>query len=48
MHIFKLTDIQKNILIASIMGDGEITKIYKNSRRKYNSYRGHFGVQQLE
>ncbi|MBT2615156.1 MULTISPECIES: DNA endonuclease [unclassified Bacillus (in: firmicutes)] len=41
-----LTDIQKNILYASIISDGEITKIYKNSRRKNNSYREHYGTSQ--
>ncbi len=43
-----LTSIQQNILIASIMGDGEITKIYKNSRRKNHSYREHYGEFQEE
>lgn len=42
-----LTEFQQNILIASILGDGEITKIYKNSRRKNNSYREHFSIAQL-
>jgi hypothetical protein len=41
-----LTEIQKNILYASIISDGEITKIYKNSRRKNNSYREHYGKSQ--
>ncbi|OOE03638.1 DNA endonuclease [Anoxybacillus kestanbolensis] len=41
-----LTPIQQNILIASIIGDGEITKIYPNSRRKNHSYREHFGLDQ--
>jgi hypothetical protein len=36
------------VLLASILADGEITKIYKNSRRKNNSYREHFGVSQTE
>jgi LAGLIDADG DNA endonuclease family len=44
----QLTPIQQNILVASIMGDGEITKIYRNSRRKNHSYREHFGIQQEE
>lgn len=39
---------QQCVLLASIIADGEITKIYKNSRRKNNSYREHFGVSQLE
>lgn len=39
---------QQCVLLASIIADGEITKIYKNSRRKNNSYREHFGVGQLE
>lgn len=30
----KLTPVQQNVLIASIIGDGEITKLYKKSRRK--------------
>ncbi|MBD8071401.1 DNA endonuclease [Bacillus sp. PS06] len=47
-HFDQLTNIQKNILIASIMGDGEITKIYKGSRRKNNSYREHFGMGQIK
>ncbi|SIS43016.1 DNA endonuclease [Salimicrobium flavidum] len=41
-----LTEIQRNMLIASIMGDGEITKLYPGSRRKNNSYREHYGVEQ--
>ncbi|MBZ9535250.1 DNA endonuclease [Cytobacillus oceanisediminis] len=41
-----LTDIQRNILIASIIADGEITKIYKQSRRKNHSYREHYGKDQ--
>lgn len=41
-----LTEIQRNILIASIIADGEITKIYKNSRRKNHSYREHYGRDQ--
>lgn len=44
----QLTPIQQNILVASIMGDGEITKIYPNSRRKNHSYREHFGAHQEE
>ncbi|MFJ7977662.1 DNA endonuclease [Peribacillus sp. NPDC096379] len=44
--LYSLTDIQFNVLIASILGDGEITKIYKNSRRKNHSYREHYGVAQ--
>lgn len=49
MHDFsQLTPIQQNILIASIIGDGEITKLYKNSRRKNHSYREHFGIDQEE
>jgi hypothetical protein len=43
-----LTSIQQSALIASIIGDGEITKIYKGSRRKNNSYREHYGKQQEE
>ncbi|WML46890.1 DNA endonuclease [Neobacillus sp. PS3-34] len=46
MLFTQLTDIQKNILIASIIADGEITKLYKNSRRKNNNYREHFGEMQ--
>jgi hypothetical protein len=44
----KLNTIQQNVLFASILGDGEITKIYKNSRRKNNSYREHYGKEQEE
>lgn len=43
-----LTDIQKNILCASIMADGEITKCYPGSRRRNNSYREHFSKEQVE
>ncbi|WP_243495545.1 DNA endonuclease [Priestia aryabhattai] len=46
MDLYQLSPIQQNVLIASIMGDGEITKIYKNSRRKNNSYREHYGQAQ--
>lgn len=41
-----LSSIQRNLLVGSIMGDGEITKIYPNSRRKNHSYREHYGVDQ--
>jgi hypothetical protein len=47
-ELLQLTPIQQNMLIASIIGDGEITKLYKNSRRKNHSYREHFGVEQME
>ncbi|MGD6871036.1 hypothetical protein ACQCU1_02430 [Sutcliffiella horikoshii] len=43
-----MTKIQFNILIASIIGDGEITKIYPKNRRKSNSYREHYGTDQEE
>ncbi len=39
---------QKSILIASIIADVEITKIHRGSRRKNNSYREHFSLQQIE
>lgn len=45
-ELLELSHVQRNVLIASIMGDGEITKLYKNSRRKNNSYREHYGKQQ--
>lgn len=48
MEILNLTAVEQNVLIASIMGDGEITKIYPGSRRKNNSYREHFSIQQLD
>ncbi|MFC0300352.1 DNA endonuclease [Virgibacillus soli] len=41
-----LTKVQFNVLIASIIGDGEITKIYPYSRSINNSYREHYGKQQ--
>ncbi|MFD1852090.1 hypothetical protein [Oceanobacillus bengalensis] len=44
----KLTPVQINTLAASIIGDGEITKIYPNSRRKNNSYREHYGIEQMK
>jgi hypothetical protein len=47
-ELLQLTPIQQNILISSIIGDGEITKLYKNSRRKNHSYREHFGVEKME
>lgn len=46
MSFRSLSQIQQNILFASIIGDGEITKCYPNSRRKNNSYREHYGQQQ--
>lgn len=46
MRFNDLSKIQQNILIASIIADGEITKIYPNSRRKNNSYREHYGKEQ--
>jgi LAGLIDADG DNA endonuclease family len=47
-ELSQLTLVQQNILIASIIGDGEITKLYKNSRKKNHSYREQFGVEQME
>lgn len=47
-HFMQLSSIQKSVLVASIIADGEITKIYKNSRRKNHSYREHYGSQQEE
>lgn len=44
----QLTEIERNILFASIIGDGEITKRYPGSRRRNNSYREHYGIQQEE
>lgn len=41
-----LSSKQQAILLASILGDGEITKCYPGSRRKNNSYREHFGESQ--
>ncbi|MFJ5716441.1 DNA endonuclease [Neobacillus sp. NPDC093127] len=43
-----LNEIQINVLIASIIGDGELTKLYKNSRRRNSSYREHYGENQKE
>lgn len=43
-----LDEIQVNILLASILGDGELTKLYKNSRRKNSSYREHYSEKQKE
>jgi len=48
MDFYNLTDIQQNVLIGSIIGDGEITKLYKGSRSKNNSYREHFGIKQID
>jgi len=49
MDILKTISVDKrSILIASIIGDGEITKIYPGSRRLNNSYREHFSMKQLE
>ena len=42
-----LTDEQVAILLASILGDGEITKCYPYDRRINNSYREHFSMGQL-
>src|SRR5690606_25484360 len=44
----KLSNVQRNILVASIISDGEITKLYPYSRRKNNSYREHYGIYQEE
>ncbi|WP_422121899.1 DNA endonuclease [Planococcus sp. X10-3] len=48
MELFQLSTIEQNVLIASVMGDGEITKLYPGSRRRNNSYREHFSPQQLD
>ncbi len=42
-----LSEEQMAILVASILGDGEITKCYPYDRRVNNSYREHFGMGQL-
>lgn len=44
MEPWKLSSVQQNVLIASIAGDGEITNLYKGSRRRNNSYGEHYGV----
>ncbi|KKE79961.1 DNA endonuclease [Bacilli bacterium] len=46
--MYNLDEVQFNILVASIIGDGEITKIYPNSRRINNSYREHYGTEQKD
>lgn len=47
MKEFKqLPAIQQNVLLASIIADGEITKIFPNSRRINQSYREHYGIVQ--
>ncbi len=48
MELTSLSITQQNVLIASILGDGEITKLYPGSRRKNNSYREHFSPRQLD
>lgn len=48
MELFKLSTVEQNVLIACVMGDGEITKLYPASRRRNNSYREHFSPQQLD
>ncbi|MRH41976.1 DNA endonuclease [Aquibacillus halophilus] len=48
LFIKKFDPVQINILFASILGDGEITKAYPNSRRKNVSYREHFSLNQYE
>lgn len=49
MHLYDklLSPIQKNILFASILGDGTLTKVSKNSRRINSNYRENFGQAQL-
>ncbi|WP_084812930.1 hypothetical protein [Exiguobacterium sp. SH31] len=42
-----LSEEQVAILVASILGDGEITKCYVYDRRVNNSYREHFSMGQL-
>lgn len=42
-----LSEEQVAILVASILGDGEITKCYPYDRRVNNTYREHFGMGQL-
>ena len=42
-----LSEEQVAILVASILGDGEITKRYAYDRRINNSYREHFSLGQL-
>lgn len=44
----QLSNIQQNILFTSSIGDGEITKLYPKSRRINNSYREHYGIQQVD
>lgn len=47
MDLLNLSVIEQNVLIGSILGDGEITKLYPGSRRRNSSYREHFSPQQL-
>ncbi|WP_214774909.1 endonuclease [Exiguobacterium sp. s37] len=42
-----LSEEQVAVLVASILGDGEITKCYVHDRRINNSYREHFSLGQL-
>lgn len=42
-----LSPLQRNILFASILGDGTLTKISKQSRRINSNYRENFGQAQL-
>lgn len=49
MYLYQsmLTPVQYNILLASILGDGTLTKITKKSRRINSNFREHFGEAQL-
>lgn len=49
MYLYKqlLTEKQYNILLTSILGDGTLAKITKDSRRVNSGYREHFGPAQL-
>lgn len=42
-----LSPAQFNVLLASILGDGTLTKITKSSRKINCNYREHFGEEQL-
>src|SRR5690554_5407733 len=47
MEFLKLSEIERNILFGSILGDGTLTKVCKRNRRVNCNYRESFSKEQL-
>ena len=48
MLLDSLSELERNVLLGSILGDGTLTKIGGKTRRINSNYREHFGQKQLD